>query len=251
MYCYFPHILFQMSIIEEFNVPVRMDMIKGQSADDSSVEKKLQLLMTIVQRVGELNNVIVKTIPYRTKSGDVFQVPGAWCISGKSSFAKEDDDEGDNTPATHSTTEDEEDDTDDESDFPLAGRSTSSSDRFVVRNEFGHARIQHFIRFLEMNGDRSLSYGSSEGNGNGNGTEVGGHCVLPPAVFDICLARQWGWKHPFGGQYHPITGTIIPANTLLFPAPRNEEEVEIVWKLIQTSYAWALDNNNQQDSPKE
>jgi len=189
-----------------------------------------------------LKNVVVKTIPYRTKSGDVFQIPGAWCISSKPSSNNEDDEEevevegdGDKTPLSTTNHDEEEDDTDNESDFPHTTIGASGSDRFVVRNEFGHARIQHFIRYLEMHTDRS--------NDGKDTMEVGGHCVLPPVIFDYCLSQHWGWKHPFGGQFHPITGTIIPANTLLFPAPRNEEELEIVWKLVQTSYVWALDNN--------
>jgi len=34
-----------MSIIEEFNIPMRMDAIKNQSMKSISAEKKLQLLM--------------------------------------------------------------------------------------------------------------------------------------------------------------------------------------------------------------
>lgn len=212
----------------------------------------------------------MKSVPYRTKGGDIFQIPGAWSISMKTaddeeaelsgrgyrrssrrpSFPNEEDEER--------SDDEDENDTDTESDGLGERRSScsaSTSDRFVVRNEFGHARIQQFIRQLEMNADMSsshvthtplvhqhsfiASHSHHPATPPADATAVGGHCTLPMEVFETCLVNGWGWKHPFGGQYHPITGTVIPETTLLYPSPRNEEELEIVWKIVHLSYEWA------------
>jgi hypothetical protein len=43
------------------------------------------------------------------------------------------------------------------------------------------------------------------------------------------------------GRYHPIAGNTIPETTLLFYAPKSEEEVDELWKIIKKSYEWVSD----------
>jgi hypothetical protein len=52
------------------------------------------------------------------------------------------------------------------------------------------------------------------------------HMTLPPDVYDDVLAKGWGEPHPVSG-------------TMMVWGPRNEEELEVVWNLVRTSYAYA------------
>jgi hypothetical protein len=116
-------------------------------------------------------------------------------------------------------------------------RHHSDPEKFVVRNEFGHIRIQHLLDILEQ-----FSYGNTIANTHFNmdAMEIGGHCVLPKSFYDHSISKGWGKQHIFAGRFHPIVGTIIPETTLMFYAPRNETELETVWNIIIQSYQWAL-----------
>ena len=70
---------------------------------------------------------------------------------------------------------------------------------------------------------------------------AGGQCVLSPNDYEICLANKWGIPHPFAGYHHPVLGITIPLQTLLFRAPRSEEDLEVVWAIIRAAYRFAKD----------
>lgn len=52
------------------------------------------------------------------------------------------------------------------------------------------------------------------------------HLTLPPGLYDEVLATGWG-------EPHPVSGTMM-----LF-GPRDEEEVEVAWAILQASWRWA------------
>jgi uncharacterized protein (TIGR00369 family) len=52
------------------------------------------------------------------------------------------------------------------------------------------------------------------------------HLNLPAVLYDEVLRAGWGEPHPFGG-------------TMLVFGPRDEVELEVVWRLVQASYTWA------------
>jgi Luciferase len=52
------------------------------------------------------------------------------------------------------------------------------------------------------------------------------HLSLPPALYDGVLQAGWGEPHPISG-------------TMLVFGPRDEVELEVVWRLVQASYNWA------------
>ncbi len=128
----------------------------------------------------------------------------------------------------------------------LLGRSGHSHTppKCVIRNEFGHARIQQYIIHPEKIHAHYHTLLTDE-NASRNIPEeelfeTGGHVVLHPAVFEKCIARGWGMRHPLAGHFHPITGTEIPPTTMLFRAPRTECELEVIWKIVVKSYLWIL-----------
>lgn len=123
--------------------------------------------------------------------------------------------------------------------------SNISAPRFVVRNEFGHVRVQPMIEMLEALQER----GRSEAHvapvvTNPDIIRIGGHIVLPLADFASCIAAGLGEQHPFAGRYHPIAGNTIPETTLLFYGPRSEEELEAIWSLVRKSYEWVFSSCN-------
>jgi len=123
--------------------------------------------------------------------------------------------------------------------------SNISTPRFVVRNEFGHVRVQPMIEMLEALQER----GRSEAHvapvvTNPDIIRIGGHIVLPLADFASCIAAGLGEQHPFAGRYHPIAGNTIPETTLLFYGPRSEEELEAIWSLVRKSYEWVFSSCN-------
>lgn len=180
----------------------------------AQLDQRLRLLMTLVSRVSQLPQVVVKQVPMMMSSGDMVLIPGPWSLETTSSRRS-------------SLTDAEDEPSFDEED-------SSKKDRFVVRNEFGHARLSQLLELIdahcEMN-DADLL--------NTRAIEVGGHCVLPPDIFEECVDKGWGSKHPFAGRYHPITGTTVPDTTLLYHSPRDEDELEAIWKVILKSYEWA------------
>jgi phospholipase/carboxylesterase len=52
------------------------------------------------------------------------------------------------------------------------------------------------------------------------------HLTLPPALYDEVLQAGWGEPHPISG-------------TMLVFGPRDEVELEVVWRLVCASYNWA------------
>jgi SnoaL-like domain/Family of unknown function (DUF5519) len=81
---------------------------------------------------------------------------------------------------------------------------------FLVGTEFGHVHPEH---------DGSL------------------HLCLPEEVSREVLATGWGELHPLAGKF--VKGfDVPPENTLVF-GPRDEEELAIVWGLVQIAYEYA------------
>ena len=52
------------------------------------------------------------------------------------------------------------------------------------------------------------------------------HLTLPPALYNEVLRAGWGEPHPISG-------------TMLVFGPRDEDELEVVWRLVCASYNWA------------
>ena len=125
----------------------------------------------------------------------------------------------------------------------------TDSSKFIIRNEFGHARIQEYLARPEKR-ERSLSKDSTDSKGSPKKHsrmlevsdedvfETGGHVVLHPDVFQTCIEKGWGIRHPLAGHYHPITGTQIPETTMLFRAPCSDEDLDAVWSIVLSSYTW-------------
>ena len=57
------------------------------------------------------------------------------------------------------------------------------------------------------------------------------HLVLPEAQARQVIARGWGEFHPLVEQ-----GIMQPINLMVY-GPRDEEELETVWQIVQASYA--------------
>ena len=55
------------------------------------------------------------------------------------------------------------------------------------------------------------------------------HLTLPPTLYDEVLRAGWGEPHPISG-------------TMLVFGPRDEVELEVVWRLVSASYNWATGN---------
>ena len=55
------------------------------------------------------------------------------------------------------------------------------------------------------------------------------HLMAPPNWLDEILEKGWGEKHPLAGQ-------ILPNNAIMIYAPRDEDEVKIVYNLVLLSY---------------
>lgn len=52
------------------------------------------------------------------------------------------------------------------------------------------------------------------------------HLTLPPDLYAEVLAKGWG-------EPHPISGTMM-----LF-GPRDEDELEVAWRILEASWRWA------------
>jgi phospholipase/carboxylesterase len=52
------------------------------------------------------------------------------------------------------------------------------------------------------------------------------HMTLPPAVAEEVYGKGWGEPHPVSG-------------TPMVYGPRDEEELEVIWRLVQASYRFA------------
>lgn len=201
-------------------LPVRTNNkpFDGNNISISQLEQQLMMLMNVVSRVKQLDHVSVKQVPFTTRNGDVVLIPGPWSLEMST--------EG--SPQHPSSVADDAED-------GCPRRRSTSPDRFVVRNEFGHARLQQLLEYI----DEYCDDAESDMQINHRAIEVGGHCVLSPDIFEECLDKGWGCKHPFAGRYHPIVGTVVPDTTLLYFTPRDERECETLWKIILKSYEWA------------
>jgi len=242
-----------MTVIEEMStlaIPTRNDkIIEKKGSSRSIMELKLNLLMKLVEKIKGLPNVSVKNVPFLSRSGMIVNVPGPFSLH----LPKEDEPNAPNVPPDEEDSDDGEDaleddedkpenNEDDDLDFPTTPLpSHLDREKFVVRNEFGHVRMQHLLEGLEH---YSYEHSASTSPGHKNSSfgldDIGGHCVLPKNAFDLCIAKGWGKPHSLSGRYHPIAGTIIPETTLMFYAPRTETELEIVWNIVYQSYESAL-----------
>jgi uncharacterized protein (TIGR00369 family) len=62
------------------------------------------------------------------------------------------------------------------------------------------------------------------------------HLSFPPALYDEVLRAGWGEPHPISG-------------TMLVFGPRDEVELEAVWRLVCASYGWATATKNEMTPP--
>jgi Family of unknown function (DUF5519) len=53
------------------------------------------------------------------------------------------------------------------------------------------------------------------------------HLTLPPDIYQEVLAKGWGEPHPVSG-------------TMMIWGPRDPQELEVIWRLVQASYAYAI-----------
>jgi uncharacterized protein (TIGR00369 family) len=64
------------------------------------------------------------------------------------------------------------------------------------------------------------------------------HLTLPPALYGEVLQAGWGEPHPISG-------------TMLVFGPRDEAELEVVWRLVCASYSWATATKDDLTSPAQ
>jgi phospholipase/carboxylesterase len=89
--------------------------------------------------------------------------------------------------------------------------AAGSQDAFMVGTEFAH---------LHPHEDGSL------------------HLILPEPLARQVIERGWGEFHPLVQQ-----GMMPPTNLMVF-GPRDAEELEIVWSIVEASYANATSQRN-------
>ena len=59
------------------------------------------------------------------------------------------------------------------------------------------------------------------------------HLQLPPQLTILAISAGWG-------EIHPVTWYgVCPANSLMLYSPRNAEELEVVWDLVEESHRFA------------
>lgn len=56
------------------------------------------------------------------------------------------------------------------------------------------------------------------------------HLTLPPAIYGAVLDAGWGVPHPVSG-------------TMMVFGPRDTDELEVVWEILQASYRYATDSH--------
>jgi hypothetical protein len=59
------------------------------------------------------------------------------------------------------------------------------------------------------------------------------HLALPAEAAAAVIAAGWGEAHPLVEQ------GVMPATQLMVYGPRDPEELEIVWRIVEESYAFA------------
>lgn len=87
------------------------------------------------------------------------------------------------------------------------GKPAGPRDAFLVEREFAH---------LHPASDGSL------------------HVAVPPAEVEAVIAAGWGEVHPMARR------GMIPPNVLMVFAPRDEQEIELVMRIVEASRARAL-----------
>jgi hypothetical protein len=60
------------------------------------------------------------------------------------------------------------------------------------------------------------------------------HLHLPESLAEEATAAGWAELHPL------VVAGQVPATRVMIFAPRDDHEVEIVWRLVQASYSFAL-----------
>ncbi len=59
------------------------------------------------------------------------------------------------------------------------------------------------------------------------------HLQLPPELAILAISAGWG-------EIHPVTWYgVSPANSMMLYSPRNEQELEVVWSLVEESHRYA------------
>ena len=64
------------------------------------------------------------------------------------------------------------------------------------------------------------------------------HLTLPPQLYEQVLATGWG-------EPHPVSGTMM-----LF-GPRDAEELEVAWQILEASWRWAHTGQTTATEPDE
>ncbi len=59
------------------------------------------------------------------------------------------------------------------------------------------------------------------------------HLTLPPAIRELAIAQEWAEPHPLAGR-----PTVSPYVVMVY-APRSIEEADVVYQLLQESWAFA------------
>jgi len=67
------------------------------------------------------------------------------------------------------------------------------------------------------------------------------HMVVPPRLVRQVLERGWGEPHPVAGM------GLIPPTTMMIYGPRDREELEVVWSLLQASWSYARGEELEQE----
>ena len=213
-----------------------------------------------MERVKKLENVVVKSTSFINDDDELVVIPGPWAIvkpvttptvSRSQTFNDtiEEDDSEPGTPVSPPTSRFRALST--TASAAATRQRTGSSpagtpSKYVIRNEFGHARIQQYLAHPEqrersMSGDSADSHNSRQSPSTAEEIfETGGHVVLHPDVFQTCIEKGWGIRHPLAGHYHPITGTQIPETTMLFRAPCTPQDLEVIWEIVVSSYLWVI-----------
>jgi hypothetical protein len=59
------------------------------------------------------------------------------------------------------------------------------------------------------------------------------HLTLPPALAAEAIEKGWAELHPMAAQ------GLAPTTLVMLYGPRDEAELETIWQLVETSYAYA------------
>jgi hypothetical protein len=63
------------------------------------------------------------------------------------------------------------------------------------------------------------------------------HVALPTAAAEEAIDKGWAELHPMARQ------GLAPPNLVMLYGPRDEAELETIWKLVETSYSFARGNS--------